>query len=65
MAIAKRPFFLLVHSAQTLGIPARPILVNTQLRKSMAAMLPMDGLFNHVVVEYEVHGETRWVDATN
>jgi hypothetical protein len=38
--------------------------VNTQLRKSLAAMLPMDGLFNHVVVEYEVHGETRWVDAT-
>jgi hypothetical protein len=56
--------FLLVHLLKRLGIPARPILVNTQLRKSMAAMLPMDGLFNHVVVEYEVHGETRWVDAT-
>ena len=30
----------------------------------MAAMLPMDGLFNHVVVEYQVQGQTRWVDAT-
>jgi hypothetical protein len=56
--------FLLVHLLKRLGIPARTVLVNTQLRKSLAAMLPMDGLFNHVVVEYEVHGETRWVDAT-
>jgi len=56
--------FLLVHLLKRLGISARPILVNTQLRKSMAAMLPMAGLFNHVVVEYEVQGQTRWVDAT-
>jgi hypothetical protein len=56
--------FLLVHLLKRLGISARPILVNTQLRKSLAAMLPMDGLFNHVVVEYEVQNETRWVDAT-
>ena len=56
--------FLLVHLLKRLGISARPILVNTQLRKSLAAMLPMDGLFNHVVVEFEVQGETRWVDAT-
>ncbi|MGO9585829.1 MAG: transglutaminase-like domain-containing protein [Limisphaerales bacterium] len=56
--------FLLVHLLKRLGISARPILVNTRLRKSMAAMLPMDGLFNHVVVEYQVQGQTRWVDAT-
>jgi len=56
--------FLLVHLLKRLGISARPILVNTQLRKSLAAMLPMDGLFNHVVVEFEVQGKTRWVDAT-
>jgi hypothetical protein len=56
--------FLLVHLLKRLGITARPILVNTKLRKSMAAMLPMDGLFNHVVVEFGVQGETRWVDAT-
>jgi len=56
--------FLLVHLLKRLGISARPILVNTKLRKSLAAMLPMDGLFNHVVVEFNVHGETRWVDAT-
>ena len=56
--------FLLVHLLKRLGTSARPILVNTQLRKSLAAMLPMDGLFNHVVVEYDVQGKTRWVDAT-
>jgi hypothetical protein len=56
--------FLLVHLLKRLGISARPILVNTQLRKSLATMLPMDGLFNHAVVEYEVQGQTRWVDAT-
>jgi len=56
--------FLLVHLLKRLGISARPILVNTQLRKSLAAMLPMDGLFNHVVVEFQVRGQTRWVDAT-
>lgn len=56
--------FLLVYLLKRLGISARPILVNTQLRKSLAAMLPMGGLFNHAVVEYEVQGKTRWVDAT-
>jgi hypothetical protein len=56
--------FLLVQLLKRLRLSARPILVNTQLRKTIAAMLPMDGLFNHVVVEYEVKGQTRWVDAT-
>ena len=56
--------FLLVHLLKRLEISARPILVNTRLRGSLAEMLPTDGLFNHVVVEYEVQGKTRWVDAT-
>jgi hypothetical protein len=56
--------FLLVHLLRRLGVPARPVLVNSTLRKSVAAMLPMPGLFNHVVVEYTVEGKTRWVDAT-
>jgi hypothetical protein len=56
--------FLLVHLLRRLGVPARPVLVNSALRKSVAGMLPMPGLFNHVVVEYTVQGETRWVDAT-
>lgn len=55
--------FLLTHLLKRLGIPARPILVNTRLRKSIASLLPMV-LFDHAVVEYQVQGETRWVDAT-
>lgn len=56
--------FLLQHLLNRLGVPARLILVNTVWRKSIAQLLPAPGLFNHVLVEYEVGGETRWADAT-
>ncbi len=56
--------FLLVHILRRLGVAARPVLVHTVLRKSIADLLPMPGLFNHVVVEFQLNGETRWVDAT-
>jgi len=55
--------FVLVHLLKLLGVPARPVLVNTRLRKTIAQMLPA-ALFNHAVVEYRLRGETRWVDAT-
>ena len=47
-----------------LGAAARPVLVNTTFRKSLSGFLPMPGLFNHVVVEFQARGETRWIDAT-
>src|ERR1019366_8548836 len=47
-----------------LGVSASPMLVNPSLRRSLREMLPMVGLFNHVVVEFQVQDETRWVDAT-
>ena len=56
--------FLLVQLLRRLGVAARPVLVNSVLRKSLAGRLPAPGLFNHVVVEYTVQSETRWVDAT-
>jgi hypothetical protein len=56
--------FLLVQLLKRLGIQARPVLVNTKLRKAVMDMLPMAGLFNHVVVEFQALGETRWVDPT-
>jgi len=56
--------FLLVQLLRRLGVSARPVLVNSKLRKSVLGMLPMVDLFNHVVVEYQVEGETRWVDTT-
>jgi hypothetical protein len=54
----------LVRLLNRLGVAARPVLVNTTFRKSVAELLPMPGLFDHVVVEYQARGETRWVDAT-
>lgn len=56
--------FFLARLLTRLGVAARPVLVNTQFCKSLAGLLPMPGLFNHVVVEYQARGETRWVDAT-
>jgi hypothetical protein len=56
--------FLLAHLLKRLGVPARLVLVNTVLRKSIAELLPAPGVFNHLLVECQVGGETRWVDAT-
>lgn len=56
--------FLLVQLLRKLDLPARPVLVNSILRSSLAGMLPSPGLFNHVVVEYVINGQIRWVDAT-
>ena len=57
--------FLLVHILRGLGVVARPVLVNTRLRKSLQHLLPAPGLFNHVIVEYVLNGQTHWVDATS
>ncbi len=56
--------FLLVHLLRRLGVPARPILVNTRLQKSIMDKLPMPGLFDHVVVEFQMPEGPRWVDPT-
>ncbi len=56
--------FLLVNLLKKLGVQARPVLVNTFLRKSVGDLLPTPFLFNHVVVEFEAEGKTRWIDTT-
>ena len=56
--------FLLVHLLKGLGVKARPILVNSRLKKGIEDKLPMPGLFDHVVVEFEAGEGTRWVDPT-
>ncbi len=55
---------LLTELLNALGIAARPILVTTDLRKSVSDMLPMPNLFNHVIVEFSLEGKTVWVDVT-
>lgn len=54
--------FFLVHLLRRLGSFARPILVNTTLRKSVAGLLPAEDAFDHVVVEFHHRDQTRWVD---
>jgi hypothetical protein len=56
--------FLLANILKKLGAQARPVLVHTFLRKSIADFLPMPSLFNHVVVEFEVDEKRRWIDTT-
>jgi len=56
--------FLLVQLLRALGVQARPVLVHTVWGKSIGSMLPAPQMFNHVVVEYEIGNEKRWVDGT-
>lgn len=44
------------------GVVARPILVAMTLREQVASLLPMAALLDHVVLEVEVAGKTRWFD---
>lgn len=55
---------LLAQLLKALGIEARPVLVNTFLCATLRELLPSPDVFNHVVVEYVVNGNRRWVDAT-
>ena len=54
---------LLMVVLKRLGLEARLVLVNSKFRKSLAELLPMPSLFDHLVVEYKARGEVRWVDA--
>lgn len=56
--------FLLACLLRKLGVAARPVLVNTALGPTLAALLPGANLFNHAIIELTVDGETRWIDAT-
>lgn len=56
--------FAAAHLLRLLGIPARPVLVNTDLCQSVQEFLPTPGIFNHAIVEYEVDDRRRWVDVT-
>ncbi|HEY2329371.1 MAG TPA: DUF3857 domain-containing transglutaminase family protein [Verrucomicrobiae bacterium] len=56
--------FLLVNLLRRLGVQARPVLVNAQLRKTIGEVLPALGVFNHAIVEFEAEGKRRWIDPT-
>lgn len=56
--------FLLVHLLRRLGVPARPVLVHGQFCHRVEQFLPTPAAFNHAIIEYELDGKRRWVDAT-
>ena len=56
--------FAAAHLLRLLGIPARPVLVNTDLRQSVEEFLPTLHIFNHAIVEFEIDGRRRWLDTT-
>lgn len=55
---------LLVHLLWQLGVSAYPVLVHSIARKSIADKLPSPNLFNHVIVQFHLGEETRWIDVT-
>ncbi len=70
-AVARRRYgdckdlsFLLVNLLRQIGVQARPLLVHSRLRKSLAGTLPSNLLFNHVIVEFEAEDKRRWIDLT-
>jgi transglutaminase-like putative cysteine protease len=57
--------FLLVTLLRELGIPADPVLVNTEERRLLDDRLPSPFAFDHAIVRTVVDGATRWLDATD
>lgn len=56
---------LLLALLKELGIPARPVLVNNNLTDDgLAQRLPNPAMFDHVLVQAELDGETLWMDGT-
>jgi transglutaminase-like putative cysteine protease len=55
---------LLVALARALGVEARPALVSTWAGRRAPELLAMPNVFNHMIVQARVDGETYWFDPT-
>ncbi len=55
---------LLVALLNELGVPARPVLVNTKQGDLVAARLPTMEGFDHAIVEVQLGGKSYWLDGT-
>jgi transglutaminase-like putative cysteine protease len=53
---------LLCRLLDLLGVPARPILVHSNLGPRLPELLPSPDVLNHVVVELTLGDATRWID---
>lgn len=57
--------FLLHALFQLMDIPSCPTLVHSSKGKKLPEVLPMPILFNHLVLQLEIDGDTYWVDPTS
>jgi len=55
---------LLTVLLRRLGVPASPVLVNTDLASRIGDFLPMPAAFNHAIVEFSLGKERYWLDPT-
>ena len=55
---------LLLTMLRQLGIDANPALVNTSMRRGLRDRLASPGVFDHVLVQARVNGQTYWLDPT-
>ncbi|MGE4072116.1 MAG: DUF3857 domain-containing protein [Lysobacterales bacterium] len=55
---------LLLTMLRQLGIDANPALVNTSMRRGLRERLASPGVFDHVLVQARVDGQTYWLDPT-
>lgn len=55
---------LFVTLARALGIEAYPVLVNTQLRRTIEDWQPTADCFDHCISVVQLDGQTYWVDPT-
>jgi hypothetical protein len=60
----KEKAFLLVAMLRALKIDAFPVLVNDRLRQELAGFLPSPILFNHVIVQVNLAGQSFWLEPT-
>jgi transglutaminase-like putative cysteine protease len=56
--------FLLVTILRALKIEAFPVLVNDQRRQELAELQPSPTVFNRVVVQVNLSGQSYWLDTT-
>jgi transglutaminase-like putative cysteine protease len=56
--------FLLVTILRALGVEAWPTLVNTKLRQTVVDLHPSATVFDHVVAQVNLDGQSYWLDAT-
>lgn len=55
---------LLVQLLRGLGLAAHPVLVSSQMRRTIGNLLPSPNIFDHAIVQYEFQDEVCWIDPT-